>query len=66
MIEDVKKYFSRFSFPFTPFELNDFTRIENLNLFITSHLSIIDNYPKNPFFYPYLDRLIELKNKIEK
>ena len=40
--------------------------IENVPEFIKSHLAIVKANNGNPIFRPYLDRLIQLKNLIEK
>lgn len=47
-------------------KLNNSTEIIDVEEFIKSHLAIVKANNGNPIFRPYLDRLIELKNLLEK
>ena len=45
-------------------QLNQCTFISDCRKFIESHFAYVDTYSKNDIKLPYLNRLIELKNKL--
>ena len=60
-IEDLERFYSGFSVPIEPLQLNKCSWISDVAKFIQSNLLIIKANNGNPIFLPYLKRLQQLK-----
>lgn len=60
-IESLESFFNSIDIPGHPIKINEFERIENVELFIKAHLTTIKANNGNRTFRPYLDRLQTLK-----
>ena len=58
-IEKIKDFFARNEIPDSPFMLNKWTRVENAQVFIDSHVSMIEGMDEKTS-EPYINRLREL------
>ncbi len=61
-INELERYFAKITLPSSPIELNQYTTITNVPLFIHSHMTVIKARIGNPTFQPYLNRLKQLKS----
>lgn len=64
-VEKLEVFYSSIEIPKTEVELNKHTRIKDCQLFVESHLSVIKSNNGNPTFLPFLERLKELRERIE-
>lgn len=60
-LESLKEFFNSSDLPKEPIMLNQCTRIDNIELFIKTHLSIAEENNKNQRYLPYFERLKQLK-----
>ncbi len=60
-IAELRTYFDTLELPIQPVRLNKFIKIKDCFLFIESHFSTINANRGKQTFYPYLNRLKELK-----
>jgi hypothetical protein len=63
---EIEQFFKTAKLPAAPIKLDKCSRITDVPLFISSHLSIIIAQSGNMRYKPYLDRLIFLKSCITK
>ncbi len=61
-IIELETFFETASLPIHPVNLNPFSTITNISLFIESHIATVKTNNGNRTFLPYLERLKELKN----
>jgi hypothetical protein len=61
--EELYSFFSNKTFLEKEIQLDDCTKISNVELFVESHLSNLKCHWNNRVYKPYLDRMILLKNK---
>jgi len=66
MLEDLKTYFANKTLPKGKFRLNSCVVLINVNLFVKSSIMTLERNKGNMTYMPYYDRLVELKNKLEK
>ncbi|MBK9984490.1 MAG: hypothetical protein IPP15_19335 [Saprospiraceae bacterium] len=59
-ISELETFFSNAGLPDTPFYLNEYTPIGNVNRFIEYNLAVAKAQNGNPTYRPYLNRLIAL------
>lgn len=63
-VEELESYFSDVILPSGPVQLNPWTRIENVPLFVENTLATIKINNGKRAFRPYMDRLLEFKDII--
>lgn len=61
VITELENYFKRIELPTHPLNLNQCSTITNIQLFIESHFAAVKANNGKQTFFPYLDRLQELK-----
>jgi hypothetical protein len=61
-IEELEYYFTEANLPTGPVQLNSWTRIDNISLFLESSLATVKANIGEKTFKPYFDLLVELKN----
>jgi hypothetical protein len=61
-IAELDRFFKTAPIPIDPVNLNQWSRITDASLFITSHLSTVKANNGNATFLPYLNRLKEFKS----
>jgi hypothetical protein len=61
-IIELENYFAGIELPTQPIKLNLYSTILNCSQFIESHLATVKANDGKPAFYPYLNRLKELRN----
>ncbi len=61
--EELYSFFSNKTFLEKEIQLDDCTKISDVELFVESHLNILKLHWNNRVYKPYLDRIILLKNK---
>lgn len=64
-LQKLKEFFYNTQIPTTQISLDKATTIMNVNLFIKSHISFVENNLANSRFEPYLNRLLKLKEILE-
>ena len=60
-LEELETYFNSSDFENKPIQLNPFTKISNVSIFIESHLAIVRANNGNKTYKPYLERLEALR-----
>lgn len=65
IISELEVFFAGVALPNQPIKLNDYTTITNCALFVESHIETLKRNNGNHNFLPFLDRLKQLKDKIE-
>lgn len=60
-VAELESFFANVDLPTKPIKLNKSGLIRDCNLFIESHLATLKANIGKRFFFPYLERLIELK-----
>lgn len=63
-LSELQSFFSRVQLPIGPFDLDKCTRINDISLFISSHIGIVRFQIRNQRYKPYLERLLLFKNRI--
>lgn len=63
-LEELETYFNSSDFENKPIQLNPFTKISSVSIFIESHLAIVRANNGNKTYKPYLDRLKSLKKLV--
>jgi len=62
---ELENYFNSITLPDEPIFLNSCTKIDNISLFVSSHLALIKNYGNNKISIPCINRLQECKKILE-
>ncbi len=65
-IKELEDFFKTAILPAQPFQLNSFSRLIDVPLFIKSHLTIVKANNGNQIYFSFLERLQELKNLLIK
>jgi hypothetical protein len=63
-IQELEAFFSSAKLPKKEIIVNDCVKIVNIKSFINNHLEVVKANNGSPYFRPYLDRLIYIKNQI--
>jgi len=63
-ISEIETWLSTTTLPTTPFRLSVCETIDNIQLFIEVNLLTAKSNNGNPAYRPYLDKIINLKNKL--
>lgn len=64
-ISEIEQFFQSATFPAEPIKLDQCTTINNIRLFIDTHLEIVKANNGSPTYEPYFNRLIQLKKIIK-
>lgn len=63
-IKELMNFFNKIELPKGQTIINDWTKINNLKKYVSSHFKVIESNKGNPTFYQYLDRLKKLKEHL--
>jgi len=64
-VSELENFFSNIEIPNQPFQLNNYTTVKDCSLFIKSHLATVKRHNGNETYYPFLEKLKELKQYFE-
>ena len=64
-LPELKEYFNSVTLP-KEIRISDFEYIHDVRKFVDAHIEVLENHSGIRIYKPYFDRLVELKNKIEK
>jgi len=64
-VEELAAYFATAELPADGYMLDSVTRLDNVKLFISSHLAMIRGRTRLRGYRPYFERLVEFKTQLE-
>lgn len=65
-IENLQRYFNDYTYNGRPVLIDQCSRINDVKSFSSSHLEVLKRNEGNKTFMPYFDRLLQLRNHLEK